>query len=136
MKKQFLFIVIALISFTQLNAQDFAAVEMTTDKTTVKKDKITRADISDFQNEQKEIINKIQALKLYPERAMDYGVEGRVVLEVEFDGKVKSVNVVKSAGKTLDNAALNAVKEYEKHYLAKGKEIKKLKFFVPILFKI
>ena len=136
MKKQILFIAIVLISFTQLQAQNFAAVEVAPETTTAKKEKITRADISDFRNEGKVIVEKIQKLQIYPERAMDYGVEGRVVLGIEFDGEIKSVKVVKSAGDVLDNAALKAVKEFEKHYQAEGKQTKKMNIYVPFLFEL
>ncbi len=137
MKKQFLFIAIVLISFTQLNAQDnLAMLDMGTVKTTVKKEKVTKEDISDLKNEGKIIVENIQKLQVYPERAMDYGVEGRVVLGIEFDGKIKNVKVIKSAGEVLDNAALEAVKEFEKHYQAEGKTIKEMNIFVPFLFKI
>jgi len=137
MKKQFLFIAIVLISFAQLNAQDHVAMlDIAPTKTIVKKEKITKADISDYKNEEKVIVEKIQKLKIYPERAMAYGVEGRVVLGVEFDGEIQSVKVMKSGGEVLDNAALKAVKEFEKHYKAEGKKTKKMNIYVPFLFKL
>ena len=136
MKKQFLFIAIAFISFGQLKAQTFAAVDVAPEITTEKKEKITRADIADFRNEGKAIVENIQKLQIYPECAMDYGIEGRVVLAIEFDGEIKSVKVVTSGGEVLDNAALEAVKEFEKHYQAEGKQTKKMNIYVPFLFKL
>jgi len=127
MKKQFLFIVIVLISFTQLNAQDqIAMLDTAPVKATVKKEKITSKDITEFKNEE----------KVYPELAMDYSIEGRVVLGIEFDGEIQSVKVVKSGGELLDNAALKAVKEYEKHYQAEGKKTKLMNIYVPFSFKL
>ena len=137
MKKQFLFVAIVLISFAQLKAQDqIAMLDIAPEKTIVKKEKITKKDISDFKNEEKAIVEKIQKLKIYPVRAMDYGVEGRVVLAIEFDGTIQNVKVVKSGGTLLDNAALEAVKEYENHYQEKGLTSKKMNIYVPFSFKL
>lgn len=137
MKKQFLFIAIVLISFAQLNAQNqIAMLDIAPEKITEKKEKITKEDISDFKNEEKAIVEKIQKLQIYPERAMDYGVEGRVVLAVEFNGTIQNVKVVKSGGTLLDNAALEAVKEYENHYQKKGLTSKKMKIYVPFSFQL
>lgn len=52
---------------------------------------------------------------IYPESARKEGVEGTVVLEIIIDqeGRVRKVEVLKSLGEELDNAAIKAIEQFK-----------------------
>ena len=70
----------------------------------------------------------------YPEKAKSLGIEGKVILEVDIDenGVIKSIKIIKSVGYGLDESAIETVKQYK---FSPG-EINGIKVPVKILLPI
>lgn len=75
---------------------------------------------------------------IYPEEARDQGMEGRVIaqFEVHEDGSVHNINVVRSAGQILDDAAVKAISlmEFEPG-MQQGQAVRVL-MTQPIVFRL
>jgi len=75
----------------------------------------------------------------YPLKAKRRGLQGVSVLAIELDkkGNIVKLSVVKSSGyKSLDNAAINNVKQWQFHPFKQGKQAVRARFTVPIEFKL
>ncbi|ACY47902.1 energy transducer TonB [Rhodothermus marinus] len=83
-------------------------------------------------------IERLYELLEYPELARKAGMEGLVVVQfvVEPDGSVSNVQVIRSAGRLLDEAAIRAVKQLRfKPGRQRGRPVR-VRFSLPIRFKL
>lgn len=82
------------------------------------------------------IIKKVSPA--YPEAALLYKVEGSVVLEVTIDeqGKVKTARIVSYSSPILNQAALDAVRQWEYEPFIKGGKAKEVTFTVTVTFSM
>jgi TonB family protein len=82
------------------------------------------------------IIKKVSPA--YPEAALLHKVEGVVVLEVTIDeqGKVKAARIVSYSSPILNQAALDAVRQWEYEPFVKGGKAKKVTFTVAVTFSM
>lgn len=83
-------------------------------------------------------IERLYALLEYPELARKAGMEGLVVLQfvVEPDGRVSNIEVVRSAGRLLDEAAIKAVQQLQfKPGKQRGRPVR-VRFALPIRFRL
>ncbi|WP_054683469.1 energy transducer TonB [Rhodothermus marinus] len=83
-------------------------------------------------------IERLYELLEYPELARKAGLEGLVVVQfvVEPDGSVSNIQVIRSAGKLLDEAAIKAVKQLRfKPGRQRGRPVR-VRFSLPIRFKL
>ena len=83
-------------------------------------------------------IERLYALLEYPELARKAGLEGLVVLQfvVEPDGRVSNIEVVRSAGRLLDEAAIKAVQQLQfKPGRQRGRPVR-VRFALPIRFRL
>lgn len=74
----------------------------------------------------------------YPESAKAAGLQGNVVLKILIgaDGKVQEVEVLKSASPELDEAAINAVKQFVFTPAEKNGKPVRVWFAVPFTFRL
>ncbi len=85
---------------------------------------------------QKFIINNIE----YPQKAKEEGIEGKVIIgfEVDTNGKLLNIKVLRSINSDLDSEAIRIVKlmpNWEPNYLINGETIK-MSYQLPINFTI
>lgn len=75
----------------------------------------------------------------YPKSELEAGVQGKVFVEfvVETDGSISDVQVIEGVSKALNEEAITVVKKMPKWIPGKqGEELKRVKFTLPIMFKI
>ncbi|BBM69206.1 energy transducer TonB [Rhodothermus marinus] len=83
-------------------------------------------------------IERLYELLEYPELARKAGLEGLVVVQfvVEPDGSISNIQVIRSAGKLLDEAAVKAVQQLRfKPGRQRGRPVR-VRFSLPIRFKL
>lgn len=83
-------------------------------------------------------IEQLYELLEYPELARKAGIEGLVVIQfvVEPDGSISNIQVIRSAGRLLDEAAIKAVKQLRfKPGRQRGRPVR-VRFSLPIRFKL
>ena len=83
-------------------------------------------------------IERLYELLEYPELARKAGLEGLVVVQfvVEPDGSISNIQVIRSAGKLLDEAAIKAVQQLRfKPGRQRGRPVR-VRFSLPIRFKL
>jgi len=83
-------------------------------------------------------IERLYELLEYPELARKAGLEGLVVVQfvVEPDGSISNIQVIRSAGKLLDEAAIKAVQQLRfKPGKQRGRPVR-VRFSLPIRFKL
>ncbi len=83
-------------------------------------------------------VARLYELLEYPELARKAGMEGLVVVQfvVEPDGSVSNIQVIRSAGRLLDEAAVQAVKQLRfKPGRQRGRPVR-VRFSLPIRFKL
>jgi protein TonB len=75
---------------------------------------------------------------VYPSEAKEQGIEGKVFIKaiVNQDGKVIKAEVIKSANKLLDEAAVKAIKKTEFVPATKNNKSVKAEVIIPINFKL
>ncbi|WP_372771623.1 energy transducer TonB [Pseudoalteromonas sp.] len=76
---------------------------------------------------------------IYPLKAKRRGHQGVSLLAIELDkkGNIVKLSVVKSSGyKSLDQAAINNVKQWQFHPFKQGQQAVRARFTVPIEFKL
>lgn len=87
----------------------------------------------------KEIKNKIEKFKKYPNEAREKNIEGEVLLDIFIsnDGYVSSINIFKSSGnKLLDEGAIKIVKSAQPFSPPKKINISKIIIRVPVKFSL
>jgi TonB family protein len=74
----------------------------------------------------------------YPEAAYNEGIEGRVIVQfvVNEDGSVQDINVVRSAGELLDEAAVEAISMLEFEPGLQNGEPVKVMMTQPVVFRL
>jgi TonB family protein len=87
-----------------------------------------------------EFYKNLKGNLIYPERATQIGVEGRVFLRfvVELDGSISNIEVVKGIGSGCDEAAVQALKYSKTHWVPakiKGQAVRYQRM-VPITFRL
>ncbi|MBO4332107.1 MAG: energy transducer TonB [Paludibacteraceae bacterium] len=91
-----------------------------------------------FEGGQQALLDYINKNLVYPKEAIEQKIEGKVLVSfiVNTDGSISDVEVVKSAGKLLDDEALRLVNEMPKWIPAsnKGKKFR-TKLTLPFNFK-
>jgi len=83
-------------------------------------------------------IERLYELLEYPELARKAGLEGLVVVQfvVEPDGSISNIQVIRSAGRLLDEAAVKAVQQLRfKPGRQRGRPVR-VRFSLPIRFKL
>jgi TonB family protein len=83
-------------------------------------------------------MKSLQQNIIYPEKAKQKGIEGKVIVQAYIDqtGKVVKTSVLKSAGDELDQAAMNALQKTRfTPGIIDGKPVK-VRIVIPIVFKL
>lgn len=98
-------------------------------------------DTSSLPEEMPHLIGGLQSVAsriVYPEQAKKAGIEGKVFVQfiVDETGNVVDPHVVKGIGHGCDEAAINAVKQAKFTPATKNGKPVKVKFALPIVFKL
>lgn len=142
MKNTILLFALSLISLFHIQAQNTMAfvendVEINNPTiVTENADAIKTATLK-FEKVENAVIQKLQSTVVYPARAYEYNVEGTVLVQFTFDGKVKHAKVTKSVGAGCDEAALKAIQNFPKLYAEMGGEnINPIQVTIPFVFEM
>jgi protein TonB len=142
MKKSFLLFTLSLFTIISIQAQSSFALANNDAKidsyTSVKNDiSLVEVEENKFRKVEKLVLEKMQSEVEFPELAYQFGVEGTVLLQFTFDGKIKDLKVLKSVGAGCDKAAIKALENFPKLYKEFGGEnVEKIKITVPFRFEI
>ena len=132
MKKLFLIIILAVISFTTAGAQNKA--EANSGKVYE-----TSEVMPEYPGGVPKLMEFLSANVRYPVEAQRSKIEGRSVIGfvVERDGSISNVSVTKGSYPLLDDEAIRVVKEMPKWKpgMIKGKPVR-VKFNLPIYFRL
>lgn len=132
MKKLFLIIILAVISFTTAGAQNKA--EANSGKVYE-----TSEVMPEYPGGVPKLMEFLSANVRYPVEAQRSKIEGRSVIGfvVEGDGSISNVSVTKGSYPLLDDEAIRVVKEMPKWKpgMIKGKPVR-VKFNLPIYFRL
>lgn len=142
MKKSFFLFALSLLTIVSVQSQDtFATIntgaKIDLNKTLGNEISSIEMDENKFRKIEKEVIEKLQNEVKYPELALQFEVEGTVLLQFTFDGEIKELKVVKSVGAGCDKAAIKALENFPKLYQEFGGEnVDEIKIIVPFRFEI
>ena len=132
MKKLFLIIILAVISFTTVGAQN---------KTVNNSGKVYEAPevMPEYLGGMEKLMEFLRTSVKYPVQAQKSKIEGRSVIGfvVEGDGSISNVSVTRGSHPLLDSEAIRVVKAMPKWNpgLIKGNPVR-VKFNLPIYFKL
>ena len=132
MKKLFLIIILAVISFTTAGAQN---------KTVDNSGKVYEMVevMPEYPGGMEKLMEFLRTSVKYPVQAQKSKIEGRSVIGfiVEEDGSISNVSVTKGSHPLLDSEAIRVVKEMPKWKpgMIKGNPVR-VKFNLPVYFKL
>lgn len=132
MKKLFLIMILAVISFTTAGAQN---------KAEANSGKVYEASevMPEYPGGVPKLMEFLSANVRYPVEAQKSKIEGRSVIGfvVEKDGSISNVNITRSSHPLLDQEAIRVVNEMPtwKPGMQKGKPVR-VKFNLPIYFRL
>ena len=132
MKKLFLIIILAVISFTTVGAQN---------KTVNNSGKVYEAPevMPEYLGGMEKLMEFLRTSVKYPVQAQKSKIEGRSVIGfiVEEDGSISNVSVTKGSDPLLDSEAIRVVKGMAKWKpgMIKGNPVR-VKFNLPVYFKL
>ncbi|MBP6527524.1 MAG: energy transducer TonB [Prevotella sp.] len=132
MKKLFLIIILAVISFTTVGAQN---------KTVNNSGKVYEAPevMPEYLGGMEKLMEFLRTSVKYPVQAQKSKIEGRSVIGfiVEEDGSISNVSVTKGSHPLLDSEAIRVVNEMPKWKpgMIKGNPVR-VKFNLPVYFKL
>jgi len=72
----------------------------------------TSTPAKNFKSFETEILKDLQNKIEYPDLAYSYNVEGTVIVQFIFDGKINDLKILQSVGAGCDETAIKAVKEF------------------------
>ncbi|MFK8008333.1 MAG: TonB family protein [Saprospiraceae bacterium] len=142
MKKSFLFLVLSILTFSSLQAQNTFALVNNDASTSILKasnSELSAVEIEEnkFRKVENDVMKKLQDEVEFPELAYQYGVEGTVLLQFTFDGEIKDLKVAKSLGAGCDQAAIKVLENFPKIYKEMGGEnVDGIQITVPFKFEI
>lgn len=132
MKKLFLIIILAAISFTTVGAQN---------KAEANSGKVYEAPevMPEYPGGMEKLMEFLRTSVKYPVQAQKSKIEGRSVIGfvVETDGSISNVSVTKGSHPLLDSEAIRVVNEMPKWKpgMIKGNPVR-VKFNLPVYFKL
>lgn len=142
MKKTILLVALILVAFVNIQAQNSIAMvdKNMSDFEKVEVEDVTarlKADYRRFKKVEKAVVRKLQSEMEYPEMAYEYNLEGTVLVQFSFDGKINDATIIQSVGGGCDEAALEAIQDFPKLYQEMGGEqVDLIKITVPFKFDI
>ena len=143
MKNLILFFAISMMSIFTIQAQN----EITyTNTNSVVNDAFTNKDVKTpfslklkIKQDVLDIIQSLDGELIYPEIAEGYNAEGKVVLEVLYDGELKNITIKKGDSWYFNNAAVKSMEKVQNTFNKKTDRIavpKPFKIMVPFQFSL